>query len=82
MPPADVRPKLLLVLMANLSWPGRWITRPGHWSTIMGIVRYASATLRMEAWEPGGRFVMRKATMLKVPQVHGKLLILIEELID
>ena len=55
---------------------------PGHWLGLTGIVLYASATSRMEAWEPGGRQVMSKATIEKVPQVHRKLLQLMWELMD
>ena len=58
------------------------MTSLGHWLGLTGIVLYASATLWMEAWEPGGRQVMSKATVEKVPQVHGKLLQLMWELMD
>ena len=37
---------------------------------------------RTEAWDPGGRFEMVKATVLKVPHVQGKLLASIDELIE
>ena len=36
----------------------------------------------MEAWEPGGRRAMSKATVEKVPQVHGKSSQLMWELMD
>ena len=71
MPPADERPKLSHVLMANSSSSSSLTTRPGHWSATMGIVRYASATSRMAAWEPGGRLKMVKQMVAKVPHVQG-----------
>ena len=37
---------------------------------------------RMEAWEPGGRRAMSKATVAKVPQVHGKSLLSMWELME
>ena len=60
------------MLAANWSSACKRMTRPGHWSGLTGTVLYASATSRMEAWEPGGRRAMSKATVEKVPQVHGK----------
>ena len=36
------------------------------------MVRYASATSRMDAWEPGGNREISRATAMKVPQVQGK----------
>ena len=40
------------------------------------------ATSQTEACEPGGELEIRKATVLKVPRVHGKLLISTDELMD
>ena len=71
MPPAEVRPKLSHVLMANSSSLSNLTTRPGHWFAMMGIVRYASATSCIAAWDPGGRLKMVKHMVAKVPQVHG-----------
>src|SRR6266702_3365809 len=46
------------------------------------MVLYASATSRTEACESGGRWAIRRATAVKVPQVHGKLSPSICELIE
>lgn len=48
------------------------MTRPGHWDGLAGIVLYTSAMSHTKACAPGGRRVMSSATVLKVPQVHGK----------
>ena len=58
------------------------MTRLGHSLEVIGIVQYASATSRTDACDPGSRLEIRAATVLKVPQVHGKLLIFIEELME
>jgi hypothetical protein len=65
--PADDNPKLLLVFMANWSVPCSLTTSPGHWSGWTGIMRYASATSRMDACEPGGRCQIKEQRVLKVP---------------
>ena len=46
------------------------------------MVLYASATSRTDACEPGGTRAMIRATVVKVPHVHGKLLLSMRELMD
>ena len=46
------------------------------------MVLYASATSRTDACELGGKHTMIRATVVKVPHVHGKLLLSMHELMD
>ena len=46
------------------------------------MVQYASATSRMEAWDPGGSRKMMRHMVERVPQVQGKLCELMAELIE
>lgn len=82
MPPAEVSPILLQVLMANLSSLSSLTTRPGHWSGMIGMVQYASATSQMAAWDPGGRLCTVKQMVAKVPQVQGNMSVSIEPLME
>jgi hypothetical protein len=47
------------------------MTSPDHWDGAAGIILYASVMSRTEACEPGGRCAMMRATVEKVPHVHG-----------
>ena len=49
----------------------RQMTTPGHCNMAVEIVLYTSAMSHTEACEPGGRRTMSRATVEKVPQVHG-----------
>jgi hypothetical protein len=54
----------------------------GHCDGWSGIVRYAFATSRVAASEPGGSLEMSKYMIENLPQVVGKSLALINELIE
>ena len=56
--------------------------RPGHCVGKAGMVLYASATSCTDACELGGKRTMIRATVVKVPHVHGKLLLSMRELMD
>lgn len=56
--------------------------RPGHWAGLTGMVLYASATSCTDAWDPGGKQVMIRVMVANVPQVQGKLLQSMCELIE
>ena len=58
------------------------MTRPGHWVGMAGIVLYASVTSCTDTCELGGKRAMMRATVMKVPHVQGKLLLLMYELIN
>ena len=58
------------------------MTRPGHCVGMAGIVLYASVMSRTDTCELGGKCAMMRATVMKVPHVQGKLLLLMYELID
>ena len=47
-------------------------TPAGHWDGWRGMVRYASATSRVAASEPGGRWAMRSYINENFPHVVGK----------